>query len=189
MAGIGTTNGGFVSIGYGSTPRDQATCLGIGATADFPGESVINNGAFATYGDCKVGLFTSRMTTTNATPTEVGTTQASVSGVGTAPTQRIACSLNSTYLFDCHIVARNTGSAGNAAAWTLQFAINVDGTASTTAISSLVKSQIYTVGTTTGWDVTATADTTNGRPNISVTGAAATTIRWVCSIRMTKVSN
>ena len=38
------------------------------------------------------------------------------------------------------------------------------------------------------WAVTATADTTNGGLKITVTGQAATTIRWVCEVETTEMT-
>jgi hypothetical protein len=38
------------------------------------------------------------------------------------------------------------------------------------------------------WVVAVTADTTNGGIAVTVTGAAATTIRWVCKINTTEMT-
>jgi hypothetical protein len=92
-------------------------------------------------------------------------------------------------MFDCDIIARNTGDDTQSAAWNLKFAIRRGAAASnTTLIGSPVKTVFGQDTGATNWNVTVTADTTNGRPNISVTGEASKTIFWVANIRMTKVT-
>ena len=50
---------------------------------------------------------------------------------------------------------------------------------------------ITSIGANVGntWGVAVAADTTNGRPAITVTGEAGKTIRWVANVRMTTVAN
>ena len=179
---------GSVNIGYNHSFQDATITLGYQTVADFTGEIAFCTGGFAAQaGGAKASLFPMWMQTTTATATELAT--GSNAGNTNTPSGVLVLANNSTYFFDVQLVARNTGSAGNAAAWQLTFAVNRDATASTTAISTVTKTQIYTIGTTTGWDVNVTADTTNGRPAIKVTGAASTTIRWLATVRMTKVAN
>jgi hypothetical protein len=183
----GTVSG--ANAGSNTTGMSWGAMIGYNNTIDFPGQTVFSNASIASNGDAQISVFAAKMVTTNATVTELGITTITATPNSTTPTSKIALWNNATYFFDVQVVARNTGATGNCAAWQIQFAANRDGTAATTAISTVTKTQIYTLGTTTGWDVTVTADTTNGRPNISVTGAAATTIRWVANVRMTKVAN
>ena len=124
------------------------------------------------------------MQTTNATVTEVGFSLA-----GNTPTNYIALTNDSSYIFDCDIIARNTATDTESKAWNLKFAIRRGTSAANTAlIGSATKTVVGEDTGTSSWDVSVTADTTNGRPNISVTGEAAKTIRWVANIRMTKVT-
>jgi hypothetical protein len=86
---------------------------------------------------------------------------------------------NSAYYFKVSVIAGVTG-AGNTKAWTLEGAIKRGAGVGTAAIVGTVVTTIVAAdaGAST-WTVTATADTTNGGLKITVTGQAATTIRWV----------
>ena len=86
---------------------------------------------------------------------------------------------NSAYYFKVRVIAGVTG-AGNTKAWTLEGAIKRGAGVGTTAIVGSVTTTIVAAdaGAST-WTVTATADTANGGLAITVTGQAATTIRWV----------
>jgi len=66
--------------------------------------------------------------------------------------------------------------------------IETDGSGNLTFVTppAATDSLMYPVD---GWDYTVTADTTNGRPKITVTGEAGKTIRWTAFIRTTEVSN
>lgn len=176
LNGAGGTVSGSVVIGYRDSPEFVGQFIfAVGGTfsAAFGGEATIS----------AVKAF---QTTTNATATELGIAG---NAVTTTPSGRIVLTNDSSYIFDCDIIARNTGTDTESSAWNLKFAIRRGTNAASTAlIGSATKTVIGQDSGTTGWDVSVTADTTNGRPNISVTGEASKTIRWVANIRMTKVS-
>ena len=71
----------------------------------------------------------------------------------------------------------------------LLFAVDRQGSAATTAL--MAAATITSIGANVGntWGVAVAADTTNGRPAITVTGEAGKTIRWVANVRMTTVAN
>lgn len=174
------------TIGYQcQTTTSYSTTLGNLARVDTAGEISFANGDGGTRGDSRYSIIICRRTTTNATPTELGTSD----GVSSDPTNRLICTNNTTYIYDVDFVVRNTADTANCAAYNIKFAFNRGANAASSTISSISKTIIYTLGTTTGWDVNATADTSNGRPNIQVTGAASTTLKWVATVKMTKVSN
>lgn len=162
----------------------NSVALGYGTTPNSPSELAYAGGSFSTAGDSTASRMKYWMTTTNATATEIGGGSDS-----TTPTGRIVLSNDSSYIFDCDIVARNTATNAESAMYNLKFGIR-RGTnaASTTLVGTPVVTVIGEDTGTTGWDVGVTADTTNGRPAISVTGESAKTIRWVANIRMTKVT-
>jgi hypothetical protein len=186
-----STQGGnwATAIGYTATANIAlSNAIGVNALTEFPGETNISTGQFSnTAGTAKSSIITLFYQTTNATPTELAS-QNSVTSTNT-PTGFIVLANDSSYIFNCDIIARNTADDTTSAAWNLTFAIRRGTSASTTTLIGTPIST--TIGIDTGaatWAVGVTADTTNGRPNISVTGAAATTIRWVANIRMTKVT-
>jgi hypothetical protein len=197
---IGGSNSGNTSgssaIAIGGPSLNKNNSILIGACAfqnpigDYQGQITLATGYWSTatnLSDYVVGvhMLTLMTQTTNATTTELGTPGDGID----VPTTRIILSNDTTYIFNCDIAARDTANDATSAAWNLTFAIR-RGTnaASTTLIGTPISTSI---GVDTGaatWTVGVTADTTNGRPNISVTGAAATTIRWIANVRITKVS-
>lgn len=177
--------------GYASTSLGAFILIATtdGPIPETPGSVLINSGGNFAGGSAHSGLGHGFIQywrqTTDATPTELGT---STDGSGTnTPTGRIVLTGDVSYIFDCDIVARNTGNDTETAAWSLKFVIR-RGTnaASTTLVGTPIKTVLGQDAGTTGWDVNVTADTTNGRPNISVTGEAAKTIRWSSNIRVTR---
>ncbi len=121
--------------------------------------------------------------TTTATPAVMGNADFSNN-----PANNLVLTNSTVYIFDCDIVARENAT-GDTSAWTLKFAIKRGANAAATA---LVGTPVLTlIGQDAGaaaWDVSVTADTTNGRPNITVTGEASKTIRWSSNITMTRVT-
>ena len=170
-----------------------STVVGTAPSADHNGALFFSQGTYGsgTAGLAQIAFAVARTETTDATPTEVG-----FSGDGTntqirssTPSGRVVLFNDSSYIFDCDIVARNTATDAESAMYNLKFGIR-RGTnaASTTLVGTPVVTVIGEDTGTTGWDVGVTADTTNGRPKIEVTGESSKTIRWVCNMRITKVT-
>jgi hypothetical protein len=209
VTSTGTPGNYVVILGYTSTSGNPAgarsvnvgsnniaaqlgsIALGSYALAEFRGEIAHSTGGWAdpnTTGvqDAKSSIVILRQATTNATVTEMGVNDGTIGSPGAT---FVVLQNDSTYLFDCDIVARNTASDTQSKVWNLKFGIRRGTAANTTTLIGVPTKVLYGEDSgTSAWDVNVTADTTNGRPNISVTGAAATTIRWVANIRMTKVA-
>jgi hypothetical protein len=175
--------GQVVTAGFGAS-----TAIGFSVITDSPGEFAYGHGSFNTAGDAKYMNFVSRAQTTDATVTEL-----KVNGTDSAyvftPVGVLTLTNDSTYIFDCDIVGRNTVTDTESAAWNLKFAVRRGVAAANTAV--IGTPTMITVGVDTGaaaWSVSVTTDTTNGRPLINVTGEAGKTIRWVGNYRVTKVS-
>ena len=117
--------------------------------------------------------------TTDATPVEIG-------AIGTA-TNKLTVLANSAFMFDATVIAYDlTGSLGRT--WRLEGGIKRDGANNTTLIGTVVKTDISTDGgDAAAWDVAATADNTNEALIFTVTGEAATTIRWQVVIHINEV--
>jgi hypothetical protein len=153
----------------------SAVISGLGATnRGIAGALNFNASIASVAGDAQCGIYTLRKSTTDATPSIV-TTDAGAAGT----TNQVILPNNSAYYFKVSVIAGVTG-AGNTKAWTLEGAIKRGAGVGTTAIVGTVTTTIVAAdaGAAT-WTVTATADTTNGGLKITVTGQAATTIRWV----------
>jgi hypothetical protein len=187
--GSAAVGGGASSVAIGkvadSTPHGSIA-IGAGAKAFSMCEFSYGSGDFnSPVGSATTSLMKLWTATTNATSTVLGVDYTA----SNAPANYITLANDSSYIFDCDIVARNTATDTESAMYNIKFGIRRGAAAANTA---LVGTPILTVvgqdtGTTT-WSIAVTADTTNGRPNISVTGEAAKTIRWVCNARITKVT-
>ena len=95
---------------------------------------------------------------------------------------------NSAYVFKGTVVGAVTGG-GAASGWEFSGVIKRGSGAGTTAIvGSVVKNRIAYDSGALDWDVNFTADTTIGSLKVQVTGAASTTIRWVCKIETTEMT-
>jgi hypothetical protein len=115
--------------------------------------------------------------TTDATAT-VLTSNSSAAGT----TNQVILPNNSAYSFSGEVIAGVTG-AGDTARWTINGAIKRGANAASTTMvgTATVTMSHFDVGAA-AWVVAVTADTTNGGIKVEVTGAASTTIRWVCRI-------
>jgi len=121
--------------------------------------------------------------TTDATATVIPSDVNAASG-----SNQVTLPNNSAYAFKAMVIAGVTG-AGNTASWTLEGSIKRGANAASTVIVGTVTTvrTAYDAGAST-WAVTATADTTNGALAFTVTGQAATTIRWVCKVETTEMT-
>ncbi len=191
-----------ISAGSNSLSTNAMRLINIGSDnySDYAGQVVlghlqkpdtIGEFAYGAYGFSERGDVTTSFLrlwcqTTNAAASELGTSGTEVS---TTPSGRIRLLNDSSYIFDCDIIARNTATDTESKVWNVKFGIRRGTSAANTALIGTPAYTVFGEDTgTTSWDVSVTADTTNGRPNISVTGEASKTIRWVANIRMTKVS-
>jgi hypothetical protein len=118
--------------------------------------------------------------TTDATPSALTTYS------NPSTTNQVILPNNSAYAFHGTIVARQQASAGTAcAAWKIEGLIRREGSAGATV---LVNSATTVLDNTPAWGMALSADTTNGGLAITVTGAAATNIRWVATIHTSEVT-
>jgi hypothetical protein len=90
------------------------------------------------------------------------------------------------------IVARTNTATGQVAMFRRQCLINRGADAAATALVGSVQTIGTDIGTDAGappagWDVTLSADTTNGGLSVTVTGAAATTIYWTADFHLVQV--
>lgn len=121
--------------------------------------------------------------TLNATPSVL----LSNGAVGDA-TNQLTLPNNSAMYFKGSVIATVSGG-GDTKAWVIEGAIKRGITAGSTALvgTPTVTSGFADAGAS-AWAVAVTADTTNGALTVTVTGAAATTIKWVCKLESTEVS-
>lgn len=145
--------------------------------------SASENPISGSAGFSQTGLLILGRETTNATTT---TLASSSSAAGT--TNQVILPNNSAYYFRGTVIA-NVTAAGNTKAWTFDGAIKRGANAASTAlVGSPVVTSTYADAGAAAWTIALSADTTNGGLKVDVTGAAATTIRWVCRIETTEVT-
>lgn len=186
---LGACSGNYTTtLGVGSLDNGKDACFTFSPYYTGPesfGEINFSTGGFnyVATGTAKIMFVPLWVQTTDATVTEMGVGK----GAGeTSPTNRIALTDNSTYLFNVDIVARRTDADNENAMYNLTFGIKRDSGAASVALVGAVSKTVIAEDTA-AWDVTVTADTTNGRPKFEVTGEASKTIRWVANARITKV--
>jgi len=121
--------------------------------------------------------------TTDATPTVLASDPNTPAGFN-----QVALPNNSAYYFKGSVIAGVTG-AGNTKAWSIEGAIKRGGGALTTVlVGSPTVTSLYADAGAAAWVVAVTVDTTYGALAITVTGQAATTIRWVAKIETTEMT-
>lgn len=172
-----------VAIGDGSTANaTYSVAFGLAAQAlGIIGRQARSNGRFAASGDSQIGEYILRRATTDATAT-VLTTDNTAPGAD----DQIILPNSSAYAFTGTVVARQQGAGGTAsAAWKIEGLIRREGTAATT---TLVASTVTAISNVPAWAVALSADTTNGGLAITVTGAAATNIRWVATVQTNELT-
>jgi len=104
-------------------------------------------------------------------------------------TNQIILPNNSAYSFSGTIIARQQASAGSDyASWEIKGALLRDGTAASTVLGNGIKNKLFASAGASAWDIALTADTTNGGLAITVTGSAATNIRWVATVNTSEVT-
>ena len=121
--------------------------------------------------------------TTDATATVLAS---NTSAGGTA--NQVILPNNSAYTFQGTCIANVTGG-GTTSGWKFEGVIKRGANAaSTTLVAAVTPTVIAQDAGASAWVLAVTADTTNGGIAVTVTGAAATTIRWVAKIETTEVT-
>jgi hypothetical protein len=177
IGGNGTTSNAQGSIcmgGRGGTTR------GITGNVVFPASYGPIN---ASAGVSQAGMLVLATQTTTATATRI---RSDDNAAGT--TNQVILPNNSAYTFQGTCIAART-AAGDTSSWKFEGAIKRGANAaSTTLVAAVTPTVIAQDAGASSWVLAITADTTNGGIAVTVTGAAATTIRWVCKIETTEVT-
>jgi hypothetical protein len=171
---IANSTGSFVSGGYRGTTRS------INGNHVFPACSAP---IATTQGCTQSTLLLLARQTTDATATVLASDNNAASS-----TNQVILPNNSAYSFSGEVIAGVTG-AGDTARWTIDGAIKRGANAASTAmVGTATVTMTHNDAGAATWVVAVTADTTNGGIAVTVTGAASTTIRWVCKINTTEMT-
>jgi len=203
--GIGASASGAYAVALGSFSTASGTdsvCISSRSTADATGSAVLgglygitrgiqgytvfpacSQPIAATAGVSQSARLVLAVQTTDATATVL---RSNSSAAGTS--NQVILPNNSAYSFRGNIIANVTG-AGNTKGWVIEGAIKRGANAaSTTMVGTPTVTSNYADAGASTWTVAVTADTTNGGIKIEVTGQAATTIRWCCTVETSEVT-
>lgn len=180
--------GGIFSGGFNLADSVYATVIGgsYGTTRSIWGNCITPASASpvaSSAGVQQTAVLLVGVQTIDATSTIL---RSNTSAAGT--TNQLIMPNNSAYYVRGSVIANVTGG-GNTSSWTFQGVIKRGANAaSTTLVAAITPTLVAQDAGASAWVVTVTADTTNGGLAVTVTGAAATTIRWVCKLESTEVT-
>ncbi len=176
---------GTMVMGYDAqSTAVHCTAIGTHTRNAIDGTFKFSGGMHSAAGDAQVGIYPVLCETTDATATTFVTYHSNT--ITPQTDNQIVLPNNSAYAFSGTIVARQKASEGTAcAAWKIEGLIRREGSAGTTV---LVNSAKTILDNTPSWDVTLSADTTNGCLKIQGTGAASTNIRWSSTITTSELT-
>ena len=171
--------GSYSNIGGGRENQTNSdyTAIpgGYRAFARMPFSSARAAGQFASPGDAQdVEGPILRVVTTNATPTEL-LADGSI---------RLALASNSAWTFSLLIIAYRTDSSAFAS-YRIDGCIHRGPLPANTTLDASTKTVLFE--SDAAYDVTVSADTTNGSLKVEATGKSGQTIRWVCTSRIAEV--
>jgi hypothetical protein len=174
--GNNTANGGNSVVAGGT----YGTTRSINGNLVFPANL---NSISITLGSCQSATLLLGRETTDATATRLTSNTSAAS-----TTNQVILPNNSAYYVKGSIIATVTGG-GNTKSWDFIATIKRGANAAATSIVGAVTLNVQAAdaGAAT-WIVAITADTTNGGLAVTVTGQAATTIRWVAKLESTEVT-
>ena len=182
--GYDTTASNTNSLALGNTSTASganAVVIGQNAASDKTGKYAYASGFFDTNGDAQTGIFVLRGQTSDATLKVLTTNNGAASS-----TNQVILSNRSAMAFDGIVVARQQQSTGTqSAAWKIEGLVRRESSAS---VTSLVASTVTAISNVPAWTLALAVDTTNGGVAIRATGAAATNIRWVATVRTSEVT-
>jgi hypothetical protein len=156
----------------------NAIAIGAGTSANVANIFAYANGNFATAGDSQNIRTMCRNSTTDATATQLFVDGSS---------QRLVLPNNSAWTCIIRVVGRRTDATGGNAMYSFLAGVTRDATAATTTLQNSSRTIINE--SSGSLNCTIAADTTNGSLNITVTGIAAQTWRWVATVEITQVTN
>jgi hypothetical protein len=189
--GSNTANGissGILSGSNNTANADYSSILGgvYGNTRSVVGYSAFpacNAPIASATGVSQAAFLILGVQTTDATATRLRSNTAAAT-----TTNQLTLPNNSAYYVEGTVIAGVTG-AGATKAWKFEVAIKRGANAAATSIvGAAIKNIVAADAAASTWDVSFTADTTNGSLAVTVTGAAATTIRWVCKLGTTEMT-
>lgn len=177
--GFNTQAGGQSASAFGDACQaggNWSQAAGNRANAQLQGERALANGQFANPGDAQYSDLVARRQTNGVGPFELFLD-------GTA--QRIILNDNTSYSVVVSVIARDTQTNTNH--YVLEGTIKRNAGPGTTVLVGAVTKRIIAEEFVAG-DANVIADNVNGAVVVQVTGIAATDIRWVAHVKLTRVN-
>lgn len=156
---------------------NYGSALGRSAKVTMFGQNARATGRFSATGDCQHSTLHGSANTADATPTELQLDTSSGTNLTTED--------DKAYFYTVKVVGRNTADSTKTFMAELKFGFDRATGVASVRLHGVIKTILHQ--DTLGWDINVTADTTNGRPAILVTGQAGTTIHWSARIDTVEV--
>lgn len=177
---------GFAMSNSGPTATQSGSvAVGGDSLSAIKGKYAYACGYFSANGDAQTGTTVLRRATTDATPSVLTTDKLAVTD---ALTQVILANNQAMTVSGTVICRQSVAGSDKASGWTFTAVIRRGATAASTAlvaaVTPILVAQDVSLATTV---VAVTADTTNGGLAVTVTGIAATNLRWVATINTSEV--
>lgn len=177
---------GAVALGTTSTASGADSFAFAGGTANAAGSYAIGAGATANAvvnafaEGSRSGYPRSRYTLVGSSTTATPFTLTTDAGAAAATNQVYFGNFNNrSGIYRGMVVARQTGNSGSKKSW--EFIAHLDRDNGTLALVAAVTPTVV-ADSGVGWSIAVTADNTLKTLTVTVTGAAATTIRWACFV-------
>lgn len=184
IGGDTNTASGSFSVALGGSTNtasgESSYAFGVRGQAVEVGKYAYGHTGSGTIGGNQGGMLILYAATTDATATVM---RSNTNAAGT--TNQLVLPNNTAFAFTGVVVARRDAASGTAsAAWKIEGLIRREGTAAST---TLVASTVTAISNVPAWTLALSADTTNGCLALTVTGAAATNVRWLANIQTAEI--
>jgi hypothetical protein len=156
---------------------NYASTLGLEAKAKMLGQHAIATGKFTNEGDAQSSVLSLRRTTPDASPLEL-----SLDGGGT---NFLVTEDDTAYFYTVKVVAKDIADSTKTFMAELKFGFDRATGVASVRLHGVIKTIMH--ADNPAWDINVTADTTNGRPDIAVTGQAGTNIHWLARVEVEEV--
>lgn len=190
--GVSTASGAYTHA-EGNTcvaSGDNSRAEGKESIASRVGQRARASGRLTTAGDNQTNEFTACRQTSNATPTELWFNLAGSVTTSGALTNVLTIPVGRAHRFRLDAVARRSSGGDEFAAWTVTGTLvrGASGNARFIATPVVVTEADVAAAAWTLAVAIDTADSTNNYMSITVTGEAAKTIRWACTLHTTEIA-
>ena len=170
-----------VALGSAATANaHDSLAIGVQSLARLPGITQAN-GRFATQGDAQAGKYLVRTGTINAFPAEMFLD-------GPNGSERLVLASDMTWVWEATIIGHQTDGTGNHAGFKLKGVIYSGASLNSITMLGTPTKEIL-ARSDQSWDVSVSADTTQGSLKLTVKGAAGQTIRWMAVVATTEITN